>query len=97
MVQILVLFICLKELLCIGKVQFWFPRVFCSEVSYPFHEVMRMAAYVFMIQHILDFIFFFFINQFCSWGRLSFSVYFILFESAEEICMEYIVNSPVYR
>ena len=96
LVQIMVLFICLKELLCIGKVRFWFPRVLCSRVSYLFHEMMRMAAYVFMIQHSLDFIFFFFINQFCSWRRLSFAVYFILFESAEEICMKYIVDSPVY-
>ena len=55
-----------------------------------------MAAYVFMIQHYLDFIFFLFINQFRSWGRLSFAVYFIFFKSAEKICMEYIVDSPMY-
>ena len=96
LVQVVILFIRLKELLCIGKVRFWFPRVLCSRVSYPFHEVMRVAAYVFMIQHSLDFIFFFFINQFHSWRRLGFAVYFIFFELAEEICIEYIVNSPVY-
>ena len=49
LVQIVILFICFKELLCIDKVQFWFSRVLCSGVSYPFHEVMKTAAYVFMI------------------------------------------------
>ena len=55
-----------------------------------------MAMYVLMIQHSFDFIFFFFINQFCRQRQFSFAMYFILFESAEEICMEYIVDSPVY-
>ena len=97
LVQMVILFICFKKLLCIGKVQFWFPRVLCGGVSYPFHEVMRTAAYVFIIQHSLDFIFFLFINQFHSWGRLSFAMYFIFFESAKEICIEYIVDSPMYE